>query len=172
MPFWKKISFFRNEPPASSYLSKSCRREKETIIENDCLFISKNDYLSYAKEIFHTIFFSLFIKIIIFFVVIIFILINISDYIIFDLPAPKTLEDPREQTTIFIRSHTGKPIASRGSYFGGSVSLQEVSPYLIQAIIALEDRHFFYHIGFDPIGIIRALWKNMRSGYIVQGYQH
>lgn len=47
--------------------------------------------------------------------------------------------------------------------------LQQVSPYLIQATIALEDRRFYHHHGIDFRGILRALGVNWRAHRIRQG---
>ena len=43
-------------------------------------------------------------------------------------------------------------------------------PVLLRnAIVAVEDRHFFEHGGIDLRGILRALWVNLRAGAIEQG---
>ncbi len=44
-----------------------------------------------------------------------------------------------------------------------------MSPYLPQAVISIEDRRFYYHFGFDPIGLARAVVTNLVSGHTVQG---
>jgi penicillin-binding protein 1B len=49
------------------------------------------------------------------------------------------------------------------------IRLSEVSPYLIQAVLAGEDRRFFQHPGVDSRGMLRALFENVRRGGIVQG---
>lgn len=49
------------------------------------------------------------------------------------------------------------------------VPLQKISPYLIAATIATEDKNFYAHPGFDPVGIVRAIWQNTRSGETVSG---
>ncbi|MBI4518830.1 MAG: PBP1A family penicillin-binding protein [Deltaproteobacteria bacterium] len=49
------------------------------------------------------------------------------------------------------------------------VSLDEVPPALVQAIMAIEDQRFYEHHGIDPMGIARALWVNLRTGRTVQG---
>ncbi|MEW6029878.1 MAG: PBP1A family penicillin-binding protein [Chloroflexota bacterium] len=57
------------------------------------------------------------------------------------------------------------PNAGRRTY----VPLENISPYLIAATIATEDKEFYEHPGFDPIALIRALWQNYQSGGIVSG---
>lgn len=50
-----------------------------------------------------------------------------------------------------------------------SVALGQVSPYLVQATLAVEDRHFYDHIGFDFKGMTRALIVNLQHMDKVQG---
>jgi len=49
------------------------------------------------------------------------------------------------------------------------VSLEHISPYLIQATIATEDRYFYQHPGFDPLGIARAIWYAINEREVVSG---
>ena len=49
------------------------------------------------------------------------------------------------------------------------VSLDQISPYLVDAVIAEEDNRFYEHSGVDFYGIFRALLKNTRAGRIRQG---
>lgn len=49
------------------------------------------------------------------------------------------------------------------------VPLSRVSPYLIQATIAIEDKDFYHHFGFSPSGILRALLANFKDEEIQQG---
>ncbi|MEM6603450.1 MAG: transglycosylase domain-containing protein, partial [Pseudomonadota bacterium] len=102
-------------------------------------------------------------------VIALFLLVKLSDHIISDLPDPRALADPRENVSIRVKSATGDDIGIRGSYFAGEVKLSDVSPHLLNAIMAVEDRNFYTHFGFDPAGILRALLKNMQSGRVVQG---
>jgi penicillin-binding protein 1C len=51
------------------------------------------------------------------------------------------------------------PNAGRRTY----IPLSEISPNLIAATIATEDKEFYSNPGFDPIAIIRALWENYRT---------
>ena len=49
------------------------------------------------------------------------------------------------------------------------VDYADVPPVLVDALIAVEDRNYFSHIGLDPKGILRALWADLRSGDVMQG---
>ena len=49
------------------------------------------------------------------------------------------------------------------------VSLDQVSPFVVKAVIAVEDHRFYHHPGIDPVGLARASVRNLRSGGVVQG---
>ena len=53
------------------------------------------------------------------------------------------------------------------SFHGGTnrriVALSDISPYMVEATLAIEDKRFYRHFGVDPRGIARALWVNARS---------
>ncbi len=50
-----------------------------------------------------------------------------------------------------------------------SLPLSRVSPWLIQATIAIEDRRFYAHDGVDARAVLRAAIQNARAGRIVSG---
>ncbi|HEY3068973.1 MAG TPA: transglycosylase domain-containing protein [Gaiellaceae bacterium] len=49
------------------------------------------------------------------------------------------------------------------------VTLDQMSSWVSQATIAIEDRRFYEHGGLDYEGILRAAIKNLESGHVVQG---
>ncbi|OON97838.1 MAG: hypothetical protein ATN36_02445 [Epulopiscium sp. Nele67-Bin005] len=51
----------------------------------------------------------------------------------------------------------------------GYTTIDDMSPHFINALIAVEDRRFELHGGFDPIGIVRAGITNFYAKKIVQG---
>ena len=57
------------------------------------------------------------------------------------------------------------PQAGRRTY----VPLNEISPTLVAATIATEDKDFYTHGGFDPLAIVRAFWQNIKRGETVSG---
>jgi penicillin-binding protein 1B len=49
------------------------------------------------------------------------------------------------------------------------VSLQRVPEQLIDTLLLVEDRDFYFHAGVSPLGIFRALVANIQAGRTVQG---
>ncbi|ELR97940.1 transglycosylase domain-containing protein [Gloeocapsa sp. PCC 73106] len=49
------------------------------------------------------------------------------------------------------------------------VKLDEISPHLKLAVLAIEDSHFYQHQGINPNSILRALRSNLREGEVVEG---
>lgn len=47
--------------------------------------------------------------------------------------------------------------------------LSDFSPYLPKAVVASEDSRFYWHLGVDPYGILRALVRNIQGGTIREG---
>lgn len=50
---------------------------------------------------------------------------------------------------------------SINNYNGQYVSLENVSPYFLKAIVSIEDKRFYQHHGFDYVGISRAIKTNV-----------
>ena len=48
-------------------------------------------------------------------------------------------------------------------------NIEDISEYLINATVAVEDKNFYNHHGFDYLRIIKAMYLNIKSGEIVQG---
>jgi penicillin-binding protein 1B len=49
------------------------------------------------------------------------------------------------------------------------IKLAQVPPYLVETLVAIEDREFFNHFGVSPKGIARAVWVNTSAGQLRQG---
>ncbi|HEY9846741.1 MAG TPA: transglycosylase domain-containing protein, partial [Candidatus Caenarcaniphilales bacterium] len=47
--------------------------------------------------------------------------------------------------------------------------LSQFSPYIAKAVLASEDSRYYWHLGVDPIGILRALVVNILGGGIREG---
>jgi penicillin-binding protein 1A len=72
------------------------------------------------------------------------------------------------QTTIVYDRHQ-RPAFTFFSEQRRDVPLDRVSPHMIQALLAVEDRRFFSHNGLDPLRIVKAAWRNWQRGRIVEG---
>jgi penicillin-binding protein 1A len=90
-------------------------------------------------------------------------------YFTHDLPSIETLKNYSPPTVTKIFSEEGEVI---GEFFYEKrevVSLDRIPNHLIQAFVAGEDARFFQHKGLDYLAILRALFRNIFSGEIVQG---
>jgi penicillin-binding protein 1A len=85
------------------------------------------------------------------------------------LPHIDQLAVPKRPPNIAVLAVDGSLLANRGDTGGAAVPLRDLPPYLPKAFIAIEDRRFYSHWGVDPVGILRALSKNVVGGGAVQG---
>ena len=85
------------------------------------------------------------------------------------LPAHENLFDGRGTGSVTMLDRDGNIFAWRGEQYGGELAVTEVSPHLVHAVIAAEDKRYYSHPGIDPIGIARAMYTNLRAGRVVQG---
>jgi len=85
------------------------------------------------------------------------------------LPATDTWAIPDRPANIRIIAADGRLISNRGKMGGEAVAIHELPHYVPNAVIAIEDRRFYDHPGFDPIGITRAFVNNIAKGRITGG---
>lgn len=57
----------------------------------------------------------------------------------------------------------------QGSTTNEWVDIESISEYLINATIAVEDKNFYTHHGFDYLRIAKAMIDNIKSGEITSG---
>ncbi len=84
----------------------------------------------------------------------------------FSDPLSAGLENSPPNVTILARD--GTVLADRGLR-RGHVRLGQLPPYVVNAVLATEDRRFYNHFGVDPLGLLRATVSNVRAGTVVQG---
>lgn len=49
------------------------------------------------------------------------------------------------------------------------VTLDQVSPYYLEALLTYEDRWFYRHPGVNPLALGRAAWQNLTGGRVLSG---
>jgi penicillin-binding protein 1A len=64
---------------------------------------------------------------------------------------------------------SGKDVGHRGAVVGERLKLEDMPAYLPAAFVAMEDRRFYSHNGIDPVGLTRALLRDIRAGHWVAG---
>jgi penicillin-binding protein 1A len=85
------------------------------------------------------------------------------------LPSATTWAIPDRPPNVKIVAVDGSLIANRGATGGEALGIHQMSPYIPQAVVAIEDRRFYSHFGIDPIGLTRAMATNAMAGKFVQG---
>jgi len=86
-----------------------------------------------------------------------------------DLPDTRALAETERRPSVVMFAADGSRLASYGDIYGAAVQAGDLPPHLRDAVVAIEDRKFYAHIGIDPWGVARALVVNVRAGRIVQG---
>jgi penicillin-binding protein 1A len=89
-------------------------------------------------------------------------------WVLRDLPFAELLKGGSERI-ILLEAADGQALARKGPFRAPDKSFAELPPHLIDAVISIEDRRFYTHIGLDPWGLLRALSRNMRAGAVVEG---
>ena len=89
-------------------------------------------------------------------------------YFIARVPDPTIAALDDRPPNVTVLAEDGTVLAERGLR-RGHVRLDVLPPYLVQAVLATEDRRFYSHFGIDPIGLMRASFRNASAGTVVQG---
>ena len=85
------------------------------------------------------------------------------------LPPIDQLAVPKRPPNIAILADDGTVLADRGDTGGAAVRLMDLPPYLPKAFVAIEDRRFYSHFGVDPVGIARAVVRDIVGRGAVEG---
>ncbi|MFC3067948.1 transglycosylase domain-containing protein [Phenylobacterium soli] len=77
-----------------------------------------------------------------------------------DLPDTSKLYEVKRQPSVSYLDRSGGLISVRGSQYAPPVDLDKLPAYVPKAFIAIEDRWFYWHFGFNPWGIARSVAYN------------
>ncbi|HTN13605.1 MAG TPA: PBP1A family penicillin-binding protein [Sphingomonadaceae bacterium] len=80
-----------------------------------------------------------------------------------NLPSFTELKDIKAGQTIVLRARDGSEIVAMGPSYGEWLPSSEIPQVMKDAMVSVEDRRFYSHIGIDPLGLARALWVSMRD---------
>jgi len=97
------------------------------------------------------------------------VLVLVAVWFTWDLPNPATAVTTPRRPAILLRDPAGVLVARFGDAAGQVVLPQNLPPYVPGAFIAIEDRRFYQHGGFDGEGILRALAVDILHRHVVQG---
>ncbi len=86
-----------------------------------------------------------------------------------DLPPVDSFWEQSRPVSVQIVDRNGRDLLVRGAHEARAVSVDSISPFVIDAVMAVEDRRFYAHAGVDPIGLTRAIMSNLKAGRVVQG---
>jgi len=85
------------------------------------------------------------------------------------LPDTSKLYEIHRQPSISYLDRNGALLAVRGSLYAPPIDLDTLPGYVPQAFVAVEDRRFYQHMGFDLIGIARAVVTDIHRGHKAEG---
>jgi len=63
----------------------------------------------------------------------------------------------------------GAVLGVRGGRYAPPVNVDRLPPYVAAAFVSIEDRRFYEHAGFDPIGMARAVLADIGKGRAAEG---
>lgn len=86
-----------------------------------------------------------------------------------DLPDLNHLKAGVRNPSVVIQDQQGNVIETYGHLYEDVLSINDLPPYVPQALMAVEDRRFYYHFGVDVMGLIRAAYTNYKAQRVVQG---
>jgi 1A family penicillin-binding protein len=94
-------------------------------------------------------------------------LIAVTSFTVVVLITP--LPEPHVPEASKIYDRNGELVASVFVENRVEIPFSEMPEHLRNAVVAIEDDRFYRHMGVDPIGLMRALYRNIRARKVVEG---
>jgi penicillin-binding protein 1A len=97
------------------------------------------------------------------------IVIGFFVYVTWGMPSTDDILEARQSPSITFQDRYGRVLLREGAQNAPAVDIKGLPAHVPQAVIAIEDRRFYDHLGIDLEGLSRAVIENFRSGRVVQG---
>lgn len=72
------------------------------------------------------------------------------------------------QRVIVMQTEDGRDLLTKGSFRLAPIAAKDMPVNVINAIVSIEDRHFYRHGGIDVPSTLRACSGNIKAGHIVR----
>ncbi|MFM1684655.1 penicillin-binding protein 1C [Aeromonas salmonicida] len=82
---------------------------------------------------------------------------------------PPPLDPAFARVVLDIKGRPLRAFADTSGVWRYPVTLEQVSPRYIEALLGYEDRHFWRHPGVNPVAMVRGVWQWLRYGRAVSG---
>ena len=95
--------------------------------------------------------------------------LGVVAYFAYDLPDISQVAQADRRPAVTLVAADGTAFHRYGDLRGETLEFDDMPRSLIDALVATEDRRYWYHFGIDPIGVARAAYTNHKAGRTVQG---
>lgn len=85
------------------------------------------------------------------------------------LPDFVAIKTTQTEQMIVVRARDGTQLVSLGPSYGKWLSDDEIPQVMKDAMLSVEDKRYFNHIGIDPVGLARSFWVRFQEGRFKQG---
>ena len=90
-------------------------------------------------------------------------------WLVYAVPLDLVTDRTQAEPAVVVEASDGTLIGLRGELRGGAAVRRDLPDYLVNAVVAIEDRRFFDHGGIDFRGVARAALRNFQASGVVEG---
>ncbi|GLQ04907.1 penicillin-binding protein [Sneathiella chinensis] len=93
----------------------------------------------------------------------------ILGYFAYTLPDISGINVIEKRPSLVFQTEKGVRFATYGDLYGNMLRPDEIPENMKNAVMAVEDSHFYDHFGVNPFSLVRAMWRNYQAGRVVEG---
>lgn len=113
-------------------------------------------------------------KIFLYFIFIVFLLFLVGIFIAINIATKNQVDFDKDKliattTNVSVLDNDGNPLSNISAYGKPIISISNLNNYTKNAFIAIEDKTFYSHKGFNIKRIIKAITTNIKNGYAKEG---